>query len=213
MDNEELKIKMIKSLEERVGPDIQKKFLNARVAICGLGGLGSNVAISLARAGVGYLHIIDFDEVDISNLNRQQYFPEQLGMKKTEALSDTLRRIAPYTTVKAECVKINDENAAILLKDVDIICEAFDDAVNKAMLVEQVLVHFPEKYIVSGSGMAGFGSANLIKTTRRLGKLYVCGDNESDVNDDIGLISSRVMACAAHEANMILRLILGETEC
>lgn len=203
---------MYKALEERQGVDLQKKIHDGRVAVCGLGGLGSNIAISLARAGVGSLHLIDFDRVDISNLNRQQYFVKQLGLHKTEALAQTLREIAPYCNIKLDTVKVTEENLRELLEGDDIICEAFDRADQKAMLVNGVLETFPEKYLVSGSGMAGIDSANTIKTRRVTKRFYLCGDEVSDVNDGIGLVSSRVFVCAAHEANMVLRLLAGETE-
>ena len=108
---------MYAALAERHGEELQKKLSAASVAVCGLGGLGSNIAIALARAGVGSLHIIDFDKVDISNLNRQQYFPEQLGMYKTDALSDTLRRIAPYCNIRKDCVKLTEENIPDVTED------------------------------------------------------------------------------------------------
>lgn len=130
---------MYSALAERHGEQLQKRLSSASVAVCGLGGLGSNIAIALARAGVGKLHIIDFDSVDISNLNRQQYFPEQLGMPKASALGDTLRRIAPYCDVSADNIMINSENMSSLLQNDDMICEAFDKADQKAMLVNGVL--------------------------------------------------------------------------
>lgn len=201
---------MYNTLVERHGEDLQKKISSAKVAVCGLGGLGSNIAIALARAGVGQLHIIDFDRVDISNLNRQQYFAEQVGLYKTEALSENLHRIAPYCKITKNCIKLDENNILSILKDDDIICEAFDVAEEKAILVNCILENFPEKFIVGGSGMAGLGSANTIKTRKIMKNFYLCGDGESDVSDGMGLYSSRVMVCAGHQANMILRIIAGE---
>lgn len=201
---------MYKALAERHGVDFQKKVSSASVAVCGIGGLGSNIAIALARAGVGKIHIIDFDRVDISNLNRQQYFPEQLGMYKTDALGETLSHIAPYCEITADCVKLDENNIPELLKDCDIICEALDNAEAKAVLVNCVLEKLPEKYLVSGSGMAGIYSANTIKTRRVMKKFYICGDGESDIADGTGLYSSRVMVCAGHQAHTVLRIISGK---
>lgn len=201
------------ALKERHGAERQEKFSKARVAICGLGGLGSNIAISLVRAGVGFLHLIDFDCVDISNINRQQYFLSQLGQPKTGALKENLLRISPYVEIKTDQVKVTPDNVKALLSDADVICEAFDVAEQKAMLVNEVLLHFPEKYLVGGSGMAGFSSANDIKTRRVAGRFYLCGDQVSDVADGIGLVASRVQVCAAHQAHMVLRILSGETEC
>ena len=201
-----------KALCERHGEDIQKKFTSAAVAICGLGGLGSNIAVALARAGVGKLILIDFDKVDITNLHRQQYKANQIGVNKTDALAYNLCEIAPFTTVEIHCVRITENNAEQLLGNADIICEAFDDALCKAMLTNLVLEKLPSKYLVVSSGMAGMGSANTIKTRRISKKLYICGDEVSDVKVEGSLISSRVMICAAHQAHMVLRILANEFE-
>lgn len=206
------KEEMYQALSERHGAELQKKISDARVAVCGLGGLGSNIAIALARAGVGHLHLIDFDRVDITNLNRQQYFVRQLGLLKTDALQETLTDIAPYCDITTNSVKITEDNFVQLLEKEDIICEAFDCSEAKAMLVNGVLERFPEKYLLSSSGMAGFGSANTIVTRHVFQHFYLCGDGMSDVNDGIGLVSSRVLACAAHEAHMVIRILAGEIE-
>lgn len=203
---------MQQALEERHGKELQAKFSKARVAICGLGGLGSNIAISLARAGVGRLHLIDFDEVDITNMNRQQYYVNQIGVPKTEALAQNLKQIAPYIEVTTDQVKVTADNLKVLLWEDDIICEAFDKADQKAMLVNGVLTSFPEKYLVAGSGMAGLDSGNLIQTKRKMKHFYIAGDDVSDVNAGLGLVAPRVMLCAAHQALMVLRLLAGEED-
>lgn len=200
------------ALSERHGRELQKKFWSATVAICGLGGLGSNIAISLARAGIGKLLLIDFDRVDLTNLHRQQYKTDQIGRYKTEALVENLRESAPYTELQIHTVRITERNAAALLKDADIICEAFDDAEGKAMLADTVLSELPEKYLVAASGMAGLGSVNSIKTRRITERFYLCGDEVSDVKDDISLVSSRVMLCAAHQAHTVLRILAEKYE-
>ena len=197
------------ALVARHGADRQAKFEAARVAVCGLGGLGSNVSIALARAGVGHLHLIDFDRVETSNLNRQQYAAAQLDLPKAEALRANLAAINPFCDVVAETVRITPENLAALLANDDIICEAFDRAEAKAMLVSGVLETFPEKPVVAASGMSGLASANAITTRRVSKRLYLCGDGATDVDDNLGLYGARVLACAAHQATMILRLIDG----
>lgn len=203
---------MREALNIRHGEDLQNKISAARVAVCGLGGLGSNIAIALARAGVGHLHLIDFDRVDLTNLNRQQYAVGQLGQYKTDALRETLSLVSPYCDVTCDTIKVTEENLPDLLKTEDYICEAFDRAEAKAMLVSGVLEHFPEKYLVAASGLAGLGSANTIQTRRVSQRFYLCGDGTSDSSVGLGLVASRVLVCAAHEANMILRLIAGERE-
>lgn len=197
------------ALEKRHGKENQSKFSKAIVAICGLGGLGSNIAIALTRAGIGKLILIDFDKVDITNLHRQQYKVSQIGMYKTEAMTCNLKEISPYIELETHTVRVDESNIEELLKNADIICEAFDNPEAKAMLVNKVLEIMPDKYLVSGSGMAGFGSGNTIKTRKITNKFYLCGDGVSDVNDGIGLVSSRVMICAAHQAHIILRILAG----
>ena len=202
----------IKALNDRHGEDLQNKISSTTVGICGLGGLGSNIAITLARAGVGKLILIDFDKVDITNLHRQQYKASQVGMYKTEALRENLTEINPYLETEIQTVCVTEENAKELLKDCDIICEAFDNAECKAMLTNLVLEEMPDKYLVAASGMAGMGSANSIHTRKVTKRFYLCGDEISDVKDGIGLVSSRVMLCAAHQAHTVLRIIAEEYE-
>ena len=201
-----------KALYERHGEDVQKKFSAATIALCGLGGLGSNIAISLARAGIGKLILIDFDKVDITNLHRQQYKANQIGMDKTDALSENLKEIAPYTGIESHTVRITENNAVELLKDADIICEAFDNAECKAMLTNLILETMPNKFLVAASGMAGFGSANSIRTRKITNRFYLCGDEESDVQSEGSLVASRVMLCAAHQAHTILRILAEQFE-
>ena len=201
-----------KALYERHGEDVQKKFSAATIALCGLGGLGSNIAISLARAGIGKLILIDFDKVDISNLHRQQYKASQIGMNKTDALRNNLLEIAPYIGIESHTVRITEDNALELLQGADVICEAFDDAECKAMLTNLVFEKMPDKYLVAASGMAGFGSANSIKTRKITGKFYLCGDEESDVQSEGSLVASRVMLCAAHQAHTVLRILAEQFE-
>jgi sulfur carrier protein ThiS adenylyltransferase len=201
-----------KALEERHGKELYRAFSSATVAICGLGGLGSNIAISLARAGIGKLILCDFDRVDITNLHRQQYQASQVGMYKTDALAENLRRINPYIELEAHTERITEDNAVKLLQSADIICEAFDDAECKAMLTNTVFTEMRDKYLVAASGMAGLYDANRIKTRKVTSKFYLCGDEKSDVADGIGLVSSRVMICAAHQAHTVLRILANKFE-
>ncbi|MBP1589868.1 MAG: sulfur carrier protein ThiS adenylyltransferase ThiF [Kiritimatiellae bacterium] len=200
------------ALVSRHGEACQAKFDVARVAVCGLGGLGSNIAIALARAGVGHLHLIDFDMVEPSNLNRQQYTLAQIGQPKAQALADTLATINPWCDVKSEGVRLTPDNLATILADDPIVCEAFDRAEAKAMLVAGVLGALPRAIVVAASGMASFRSANAIVTRRVSKRLYLCGDGVSDVGDGDGLLGARVAVCAAHQATMVLRLVAGFDE-
>ena len=200
------------ALIARHGLDLHKRFSSATIAVCGLGGLGSNIAIALARAGIGKLLLIDFDRVDITNLHRQQYKANQIGLYKTDALAENLLEIAPYTEIKTVTSKITEENFADLLKEADVVCEAFDNAEAKAMLVNGVLEQLPDCYLVAASGMAGMDTPNTIQTRKVMKRFYLCGDETNDVADTIGLVAPRVMLCAAHQAHTVLRILAGEYE-
>ena len=200
------------ALIDRHGTTLHKRFSSATIAVCGLGGLGSNIAITLARAGIGKLLLIDFDRVDITNLHRQQYKASQIGLYKADALAENLLEISPYTEVKTVTAKITEENFADLLKGADVVCEAFDNAEAKAMLVNGVLEQLPDCYLVAASGMAGMDTPNTIKTRKVMKRFYLCGDEVSDVADTIGLVAPRVMLCAAHQAHTVLRILAGEYE-
>ena len=200
------------ALIARHGQELHDRFSSATAAICGLGGLGSNIAIALARAGIGRLILVDFDRVDITNLHRQQYKAEQIGEYKTEALAANLLEISPYTEVKGVTEKVTEDNFLELLEGADIVCEAFDNAEAKAMLVNGVLQKLPECYLVAASGMAGMGSPNRIETRRITDRFYLCGDGVSDVEETMGLVAPRVMLCAAHQAQTVLRILAGEYE-
>ncbi|MGI6007729.1 MAG: sulfur carrier protein ThiS adenylyltransferase ThiF [Ruminococcus sp.] len=203
---------MNKAKDLRFSPEIHRKLKEASVGIAGLGGLGSHIAVMLARSGIGHLHLVDFDRVDITNLNRQAYTTVHLGMTKTEALTRILYEINPYMKVTDNCAKVTVDNAASLLGKYNIVCEAFDDPGQKAMLINTLLESCPDMTLISGSGMAGFASANDIQTRRMFKRLYLCGDQEADAYEGIGLMAPRVSVCAGHQANMVIRLILGYTE-
>lgn len=201
----------LSALIERHGAARQEKFSRGRVAICGLGGLGSRVAELLTRAGVGYLRLIDFDRLEATNLNRQWYFMEQLGRYKAEALADNLRRITPYAELDVHTVRITEDNLVSLLADVDVIVEAFDNATCKAMLVNGVREQFPRCHLVAASGMAGFASANAMRVRRLSENFYLCGDGRSAADAGDGLYGARVNICSAQEALVVLQLLAGES--
>ena len=188
---------------------ISKKLKKTRVCILGLGGLGSNVAVLLARSGIGYLKLVDFDIVEASNLNRQQYRISHIGIKKTEAMKSIIREINPFVETEVLDIKIDRKNIYSTVGDIEIVVEAFDRAEAKAMLMEELLTN-TNKIVVSASGMAGLGSANEIVTRKIKDNFYLIGDNYSDYEGYSGIMSTRVMICAAHQANVVLRLILGE---
>jgi sulfur carrier protein ThiS adenylyltransferase len=210
------KLPPIEQLEAMMGarhtPKVHERMKSGRVAIAGLGGLGSSVAIMLARLGVGKLLLVDYDVVEPSNLNRQSYDISHLGMKKTEAMKQQLTRINPFIEVREADVKVRSERVPELFCDYDILCEAFDDPKEKAMLINAVLERLPNMRIVASSGMAGYASSNEIQTERRFSRLFICGDMKNEARPGWGLMAPRVQICAGHQANMILRLLLGMEE-
>ena len=180
----------------------------ASVGIAGCGGLGSNIAAALARSGVGHLTIADFDTVELSNINRQLYTLSHIGKAKVDALSEILSQIDPFCDITAHNTRITAENCAEIFSDCGIIIEAFDLPDQKAMLVNAVMEQMPEKHIISGNGMAGYGIANAIVTRKITDKLTVCGDGITDIADGTGLTAARVMICAGHMASRAVEIIL-----
>jgi sulfur carrier protein ThiS adenylyltransferase len=197
-------------LSARHTPGVHARIRPATIGIAGVGGLGSAVAIALARTGVGRLIVADFDLVEPSNLNRQHYFLDQLGLPKVYALRDTLARINPHVHVAACHLRLTPGNIAEIFGSVDVLVEAFDRAEQKAMLVETFAARFPDKPVVAGSGMAGAGPSNSIATRRQGRNLYLCGDGSTAAAPGVGLMAPRVGIAAHHQANAVLRLLLGE---
>ena len=194
------------ALAGRIGKDSAEKLKKSTVGIAGLGGLGSNIAVLLARSGVGKLVIADDDTVELSNIHRQYYPLEAVGKKKTYAVAKEIERINPWCRIERYDVRITKDNVSIF-SHCDMVCEAFDKAEEKIMLIESLSEM--NKIIISGNGMAGNGPVNSIVTKKVGDKLYICGDGVSDVKEAGSLMPSRVMTCAAHQANAAVRLILG----
>jgi len=191
-------------------PGIHQKIKKSVVGIAGLGGLGSAVAIALARIGVGKLILVDFDVVEPSNLNRQQYFVRQIGMLKVEALKKNIADINPYVKTEIYQERLDRNNVERIFKEAQVVVEAFDKAEEKAMLINIVTEKMPDKYIVAASGVAGYGDNNEIKTVRFSSKIFIVGDHKTAAQPGIGLMAPRVGIVAHHQANTVLRILLGE---
>lgn len=200
------------ALSSRYDKGTKNKITSAKVAVAGLGGLGSNIAIFLARAGVGHLHLVDFDKVDITNLNRQQYDINDIGTFKTTALSEKIKRFNPFIKITTNNSMVTEENVKDIFSSYPIICEAFDKAENKAMLVNCILSEFRDTKIVSASGMAGLYSPNIIKTRKINDRFYLCGDTKNEIDTNVPLFAPRVALCAAHQATTVLQIITGKEE-
>lgn len=191
-------------------PGVHARLKQGVVGIAGVGGLGSAVAVALARIGVGRLIIADFDVVEPSNLNRQQYFIDQIGSFKVDALTCNLARINPYVAVEAHRTLLDPDNIPHIFSDCRVVVEAFDRADMKAMLVNRVLEALPQSTVVAASGVAGFGPNNDIVTRKAARRLYLVGDTVSEAAPGNGLMAPRVGIAASHQANQVVRLLLGE---
>lgn len=188
---------------------VQKKLSQGRVAIAGLGGLGSNVALALARCGVGALKLIDFDLVDAANIHRQAYFCRHIGRAKVEALAELIAGINPWVELSLDSTRLNAGNTADKLRGWPIIIEAFDQAESKAELVNIALAELKGAKIIAASGLAGLDNANLIVSREIAPRLFICGDGLSEAAEGLGLMAPRVMVCAGHQANLAVRLIVN----
>jgi len=199
-------------LEPDDDPVLRARLAASHVAVIGCGGLGSNAATMLVRCGVRELTLIDFDVVEESNLNRQMFFRDQLGMPKTAALRDTLLRIEPGVVLHLHQECVTADNLKELVKGADVVIEAADRAEVKAMIANTALAQIPDTPLVSASGLAGFDSANDVVTERIADGFYMVGDLRSDVRMGHSLFASRVMVAAAHEAHAAVRILLGYPE-
>lgn len=193
-------------------PRVYEKLKVATIAVIGLGGLGSNVAISLARIGVGNLILLDYDVVEPSNLNRQQYYYNQIGMKKTAAIKEIIDKINPFVKVKLIDKFLVKDDIKNLFSNVDILIEAVDNSKTKAMIANEVLLNLNNVKLIGASGMSGYYSNNTIITKKINDRFYLCGDLINEAKVGCGLMAPRVSICANHQANMAVRLLLGENE-
>lgn len=189
--------------------EIKKVLKRKRVGIAGCGGLGSNCAVALARTGVGKLVLADCDVISKSNLNRQHYYSDQIGQKKVFTLEENIFFINPAVMVEAHDIKLDAENIIKVFKKCDVIIEAFDKAEMKQMIIETVLENFPDKPIISGLGMAGFGDSNSIRVEQH-GNLYICGDQVTEVSMEMPPLAPRVGIVAMMQANQAIQILLGD---
>ncbi|HJO94306.1 MAG TPA: sulfur carrier protein ThiS adenylyltransferase ThiF [Victivallales bacterium] len=203
----------LKELTAKNNKGLTEKLLGSVVGIAGCGGLGSNIAVALTRIGIKKLVIVDFDKVELSNLNRQYYFVEDLGKNKVDALYDILKRINPYVELEKHCVTLNRENLPSIFKEASIVAEAFDTVSAKSMIIDSFLeCDNKNRYLVCASGLTGINSSNLISTRKLTSNIYISGDFVSEPNEVEGLMAPRVNIAVGHQANMIVRLIDGVVE-
>ncbi len=195
-------------LAARHSPGVHDRVRRAVVGIAGLGGLGSTVALSLARTGVGRLILADFDVVEPSNLNRQQYLMKHLGTAKTEAMRELLADVNPCVRVSTFARKLTPKNIAGVFRAADVIVECFDRASEKSWLLAAVRRSLPRAYLILASGIAGFGNSNAIRTWRMGDRMFVVGDLRSAAGPRRGLMAPRVGVAANHQADLVISLLV-----
>jgi sulfur carrier protein ThiS adenylyltransferase len=191
---------------ERNVPGTHEILRNATVGISGCGGLGSNAAVALTRAGIGKLIIADHDVVEESNLNRQHFYQSDIGKKKVEALAYYLKSINPEIGIVLIDRQIIASDIPRIFKDADILIEAFDRAEAKAWLIESWCTAFPKRPIVCASGLSGVGRTEDLKI-QNTGTIYIVGDGETDMS--MGLCSARVAVVANMQANIAIELLVN----
>jgi sulfur carrier protein ThiS adenylyltransferase len=197
MDKQEIEQRIKKGLSTKV------------VGIAGAGGLGSNVAMSLARCGVKHFIMVDCDRIEKSNLNRQYYFLSQIGKEKVKALKENIKNINPNITCSISFQKLQKKSMWKPFSGADVIVEALDNAETKIQFIEEILNHLPDKYIVAASGVAGYGHSDRIKTIHS-GNLFIVYDEKAVSSDDDVLLAPKVCLMANWQANIVLEILLGD---
>ena len=189
--------------------EIRSHLSKFRVGIAGAGGLGSNCAVALARSGVGTLVLSDFDIIEEPNLNRQYYFLDQVGMMKTDALKENIARINPDVIVIAHQLHLESQNIPEIFKGCDVIVEAFDKSEMKEMLIETVQLKMKGIPLVIGSGMAGWGNSESVRCRKIDNTLIVCGDESSEVSENLPPLAPRVGMVANMQANVVIEILMN----
>ena len=195
------------ALAKKLGEENLKKVRGARVGLAGAGGLGSNCAAHLVRTGFRKLTIVDFDIIAPSNLDRQFYFADQIGMKKIDALKTNLLKIDPSLELTMIDQKIDRTNLKTIFRDCDIVVECLDLAESKSMLVAELSTS--GKLIVTASGLGGIGSSDDITVHPIKPNLIIVGDLRSDI-EQAPALSPKVNVAAAKQADVVLEHVLGQ---
>lgn len=193
----------------------QKKFSEKikryTIGIAGLGGLGSNAAVSLARTGIGKLILVDYDKVEKSNLNRQYYFLDQIGKNKTTAITENIKKITPETKITTHNKKLEKNNIPSFFKNADLIIEALDKAETKTVFIENIQKNLPETPIIAASGVTGYGNNERIQT-KKMGNLYIIYDKKAKPSDKDILTGPRISLIANMQANLALEILLNKVK-
>lgn len=200
-------------------PDIggagQKKLLKAKVLLIGAGGLGSPAAMYLAAAGIGKLGLVDFDKVDLSNLQRQiLHRTKDVGRLKLDSAADTINGLNPDVEVIKHQVVLTSENVMDVIEDYDVVVNGTDNFPTR-YLVNDACV-FARKPLVDGSIFMFEGQATVYDA--RLGPCYRClfptppPPGEVPSCQEAGVLGVLPGIVGSIEAVEAIKLVLGKGE-
>ena len=198
-----------------IGEAGQQKLQNAKVLVVGCGGLGSPIAVFLASSGVGNIHLVDFDTVDITNLHRQVFYSlEDIGKPKAAVLSEFIKKRAPFTEVNFTNNPITKDNVFELISDVDIIVDGTDSLPTKYLLNDACVIK--DKSLVYGSLYKFDGYVSVFNMKQKDGSYSSnLRDAFPKMATDIpncsstGTLNSIVGMIATQQVNEVLKLITG----
>ncbi|MGM7557881.1 sulfur carrier protein ThiS adenylyltransferase ThiF [Aerococcus christensenii] len=177
---------------QRQDPQISDRFAQEKVTILGCGGLGSNVAMMLARAGVGELVLYDDDQIEYSNLNRQNYSFSEVGQSKVYTCKKRLDSTLPYIKVEAYSQRVTPDNLEVISQQSRLFIEAFDNQESKRMVLDYFMEQ-EDKYLISAFGLSGLGSLSDIQV-KYYNNICLIGDFKTTVNQGLYLPYVSVMA-------------------
>lgn len=190
----------------------QQKMCDARVAIVGLGGLGSPVSLYLAAAGVGELILIDADTVELSNLQRQIVHPyEGIGLPKVESARDSVQRLAPECHVVSHCEQIAASNVDTLLKTADMVVDCCDNFATRFLLNDFCVKN--RLPLVSGAAIRMEGQVSVFDLREPCNPCYRCLYTDTDAMDDElrcadnGVLAPVVGIVGSIQATEVLKLL------
>ncbi len=199
-----------------IGETGQSKLLNAKLIIIGCGGLGGEVAVHLATAGIGKIELIDFDTIDITNLHRQVFFKEKdIGKAKAETLAKYLKQLNSDIDIHFETIKLSKENIKEKINAFDIVVDCTDDLLTKYLINDACVLE--NKILVYGSlhkfegHIAVFNSKDKKgKRTANLRDLHPEIPTENIPNcSEVGTLNSIVSIIANMQVNEVFKLVLG----
>ncbi len=194
-----------KGLLKYLSTEQLNKIQTAKIGIAGAGGLGSNIAHALVRTGFIDFEIIDHDNIQPDNLNRQNFYLNEIGKPKVEITAQRLLQINPEVSVQVSAIYLDSKNIWDHFLDRTIIFEAFDNVESKKLLLETF--GNSDKLLIFGSGMAGIANIE-IKINKVKENVFIVGDGLTEVSPGNPPLAPRVMVCAALMASVAVNQVL-----